>query len=286
MPALPLPLVALILFAALMHASWNVIAKRSSDPFLGVTLVISLCSVVAFPAIFFVPFPAPASWPFLAGSVLTHLAYNMALGYGYRIADLSIVYPVSRGMAPILVTLNAWLLVGETQSILAIFAVLLISLGIVSFALDRPIQSGGTSSRKALLLGMTIGIIITLYQLCDGLGVRQAGDKYSYIVWLFVPEGPALLLACLLIGRTDIFTFARHHWKKASLGAVMGTGSYAIAIYAAAQGSLGHVSALRETSVVFGTAMSALILKERFRKLRYFAAGLVALGAILLASAR
>jgi len=286
MPALPLDLVVLILFAALLHASWNIIAKRADDPFLGVTLVIGLCSVIAFPAVFFVPFPEPESWPYLIASALLHLGYNVLLGYGYRIGDMSIVYPVSRGSAPLLVTLSAWFLAGEGQDPLAIAGIAVISIGILSFAFDRPIHADSKKSRNALLVGLAIGLFIMGYQLSDGLGVRLAGNKYSYIVWLFVPEGPLMLLICLLMRRYEIFTFARYHWKKFFLGAVMGTGSYSIAIYAAAQGSLGHVSALRETSVVFGTIMSALFLKEKFRNLRYLAAGLVALGATLLASAR
>lgn len=286
MPALPLDLVALILFAAFLHASWNVIAKRAEDPFLGVTMVIGLCSLIALPAVFFVPFPDQASWPYLVASAFLHLGYNILLGYGYRIGDMSIVYPVSRGSAPLLVTLSAWVFAGEQQSILAMAGIAVISLGIISFAFDRPLHADRKQSRKALLIGLLIGLFIMGYQLSDGLGVRHTENRFSYIVWLFVPEGPLMLFFCVLLGRYEIFTFARLHWKKFLLGAAMGTGSYSIAIYAAAQGALGHVAALRETSVVFGTIMSALLLKERFRPLRYLAAGLVALGALMLAGAR
>ncbi|HEX2580755.1 MAG TPA: EamA family transporter [Dongiaceae bacterium] len=281
MPPLPLPLIALILVAAFLHAGWNILAKSARDPFLGVTLLISLTSLIALPAAFFVPFPAPASWPYLLGSVVTHAIYNLLLGYGYRWADLTLVYPLSRGTAPLMIAASAWLIAGEAQSPLALAGIVVLSLGILSFAVER----GHAAHARGLLIGLALGVTIMSYQLIDGLGVRVAGNRFSYIVWLFLPEGPSLLLLCLFLKRLDIFAFAKANWRSMTGGAVMSTLSYAIAVYAASRGALAHVAALRETSALFGTILGVALLKEQMRPIRYVGAGLVSLGAILLASA-
>src|SRR6185369_2160594 len=130
----------LVLAAALMHASWNVMAKTTGDKLLNIGLISLGLGVVGLVFIPFVSFPDAASWHFLLGSLLAHLGYYVFLSSGYRHGDLSQVYPIARGMAPPLVAFTAWLLLGETLTTVQLAGVLATSFGILSLVFDKPLD--------------------------------------------------------------------------------------------------------------------------------------------------
>jgi uncharacterized membrane protein len=124
------------------------------------------------------------------------------------------------------------------------------------------------------------------YTICDGQGIRHAGDtereQLGYIVWLFVLDSPLLVIYCFMQRGAEVTAFFKKNWKLGLCGAALSLAAYGIAIMAMKFGEFAHVSALRETSVIFAALMSAFLLKERFRKRRYVSVTLVALGAVLL----
>jgi drug/metabolite transporter (DMT)-like permease len=275
----------LVLLAAVMHASWNVMVKFGGDALLNMGLIVTLGGVLALIATPFVAFPASASWIYLLGSGTAHLGYYLFLVLAYRYGDLSQVYPIARGSAPLLVAVSAWLLPPhETLTPLAMAGVLSISIGILSLAVDRPIDR--EHRWKPVLFGLATGLTIMSYTLCDGQGIRHAGDierqQLGYIVWLFVFDAPLLAAFCLWHRGAAARTFVRQNWKLGLCGAALSLAAYGIAIIAMRSGQFANVSALRETSVIFAALMSAYLLKERFRKRRYVSVSLVALGAVLL----
>ena len=174
---------ALVLGAALLHASWNALVKTGGDPFVRLALVNLVSGLCALP---FIPWwrsrRAPA-WPYLFGSIVVHHAYYLALAYGYRFGDLSHVYPIARGVAPPLVAFVAWAFAGEAPGALGLVAILVISSGIVSLAFT---DDGRLAALKPMGFALATGVAIAGYTLCDGLGGRSAGDVFGYIVWLFV----------------------------------------------------------------------------------------------------
>lgn len=269
----------LVLAAALMHAGWNVMAKTAGDKLLNIGLISLGLGVVGLVFTPFVAFPDPASWHFLLGSLLAHLGYYVFLSSGYRHGDLSQVYPVARGMAPPLVAFAAWLLIGETLSSMQLAGVLATSLGILSLAVDRPLDRA--HSWRPITYGLLTSLTIMSYTLFDGQGVRVAGDHLGYIVWLFVLDMPMVVLYCMWRRRGAVGYF-RSRWRFGLIGGVLSGGAYGISILAMSQGGLANVSALRETSVIFAAVMSSLFLKERFRHRRYVSVVLVATGAVLL----
>lgn len=274
------PLMALlVLAAALMHAGWNVMAKTAGDKLLNIGLISVGLGVVGLVLTPFVDFPDQASWHFLLGSLVAHLGYYVFLSTGYRHGDLSQVYPIARGMAPPLVAFTAWLLIGETLSPLQLAGVLATSFGILSLALDKPIDRA--HSWRPILFGLLTSLTIMSYTLFDGQGVRVAGDHLGYIVWLFVLDVPLVLAYCLW-RRPGAITYFRQRWRFGLIGGVLSGGAYGISIFAMSQGGLASVSSLRETSVIFAAIMSSLLLKERFRHRRYVSVVLVATGAVLL----
>lgn len=270
----------LVLLAAVMHAGWNVLVKFGSDALVNMTLIVTMGGLIALFFVPFVDFPHPESWWFLAGSLVTHVGYYVFLLLGYRHGNLSLVYPTARGSAPLLVAVSSWTFVGEALSATRIVGVAFISAGIFSLALDR--AGDDRHNWRAVIFGLLTGLSIMAYTLCDGQGVRLAGDRWGYIIWLFVLDAPALLLICVALRGRKLFSLAARHWKTGTIGGALSMAAYGIAIYAMSQAFMAQVTALRETSVVFAAIFSACILKEHVHPRRYVAASLVAAGAVLL----
>jgi drug/metabolite transporter (DMT)-like permease len=267
-----------------MHAGWNVMVKLGSDAFLNMSLIVGLGGILGLLATPFVSFPESASWIWLLGSCLFHLGYYTFLVSAYRHGELSQVYPIARGSAPPLVALASWLLYGQTLNLLQAAGVASISVGILSLAADRPVDRA--HKWQAIGYGLLTSLSIMGYTICDGQGIRHAGETESlqigYIIWLFVLDAPLLVLYCLWQRGGEAVAFLKKSWKLGTCGAALSLGAYGIAIIAMRYGEFAHVSALRETSVIFAAVMSAYLLKERFRKRRYVSVSLVALGAVLL----
>ena len=270
----------LVLLAAVMHAAWNVLVKSGTDALVNMTLIMGTGGLIALAFTPFVSFPDPESWIFLLGSVLTHLGYYAFLLFGYRYGDLSLVYPTARGSAPLLVGITSWMFVGEVLSTTEMLGVAAISAGIFSLAIDR--AAGREHSWRPVMFGLLTGLTIMGYTLCDGQGVRVAGDKWGYIVWLFVLDAPGLILIAYWRRGPALFALVARRWKVGAIGGALSMAAYGIAIYAMSQAFMAQVAALRETSVIFAAIFSALILKERFHPRRYAAVAMVALGAALL----
>lgn len=270
----------LVLLAAVMHAVWNVLVKSGSDALVNMSLIMGTGGIIALAFTPFVAFPDPPSWIFLAGSVIAHVGYYAFLLFGYRYGDLSLVYPIARGSAPLLVAVTSWLFVGEALSTMEMLGVAAISAGIFSLAVDRAAER--EHGWRPVIFGLLTGLTIMAYTLCDGQGVRVAGDKYGYIIWLFVLDSPTVVLICFwLRGRAALGLIAQQ-WKIGAVGGALSMAAYGIAIYAMSQAFMAQVAALRETSVIFAAIFSAFILKERFHPRRYAAVAMVALGAVLL----
>lgn len=274
------PLVAiLVLAAAFMHACWNVMAKTAGDKLLNICLISLGLGIIGLAFTPFVRFPDIASWHFMLGSLVAHLGYYVFLSSGYRHGDLSQVYPIARGLTPPLVAIVAWLVIGETLSPMQLAGVLATSCGILSLAFDKPLDRA--RSWQPVFYGVLTSLTIMTYTLCDGQGVRVAGDHLGYVIWLFVLDMPLVLVYCLWRRRGAIQYF-RSRWRFGLIGGLLSGGAYGICILAMTQGNLANVSALRETSVIFAAVMSSLFLNERFRHRRYVSVVLVAAGAVLL----
>lgn len=283
MGALSWPVLAAVLFGALLHASWNALIKGGRDKALDTALIHGLGIVIALPVLMVVGLPPRAAWPYLAASVVVHLGYYVALVGAYRHGDLGLTYPVMRGSAPLLVALASAAVVGERLSATAWAGVLAVSAGVLAIGLSR--SSTGGQPAKALRYALANATIIALYTLIDGLGVRAAGNAASYVATLFVFEGVPYLALVLWRRRADFEATLAHigeRWKLALAGTAASFASYAIALWAMTQAPVAVVAALRETSVLFAAALGALWLKEGFGPLRAAGTVLVVAGVMAL----
>lgn len=269
-----------VLGAALLHASWNALIKSGRDPLLDTALVALGGTLVALPLTLLVEAPARAAWPYILATVVVHVGYYTALAAAYRLGDLSHSYPIMRGVAPLIVALVGVFWFGEPLSPGAWGGVILICGGVLSLAFVG--RSRNKDSARTTLWALASAVIIAVYTLIDGAGVRASGGAERYVVWLFVFLGLPFGLAVLAMKRGALIAHARRHWWRGVAGAVLSGLSYGIALWAMTRAPVAIVAALRETSVIFAALIGAWFLREGHLRQRITGAALVLAGLIAL----
>jgi drug/metabolite transporter (DMT)-like permease len=271
---------AIVLFAAALHAGWNALVRASAEKFQDTVLIVLGAGVWTAFSLPFFPLPAAASWPYLAASVLIHIAYFSLVAFSYRSGELSFVYPLMRGSAPALSAVAAALLINESPSPGGWAGILLISCGVLVLAGDS-LRSGKFRAAPALFALTNAGVIV-VYTLVDGQGARLSGHAFSYTGWMFLLTAP-LLLAISAAGRgREVFRRIQSGWGRALLGGACTLASYGLALWAMTHAPIALVAALRETSVVFAAIIAAYFLKEPITLLRYASIFTVTAGAIVI----
>jgi drug/metabolite transporter (DMT)-like permease len=269
--------IGLALFAAVLHAAWNAVLRSGADRLWSVTIMSVAMTVVAIPFAFVLPPPFSPSWPYLILSSALQVGYSVFLVYAYRYGELGQVYPIVRGSVPLLVTLGGFLFADQHPSMLSVFGVSLIALGIMSLALGRR-----RTAAKSVVWAFIAGLFIASYVTADGIGVRLAGDARAYATWIFLIYG-ALMPATFIAFRgrlsSDVLS---SDTLKALAGGVISLIAYVAVILALALGPIGPISALRETSVVFAVLIGRAFLAEPLTMRRILACAGVALGAFCL----
>jgi drug/metabolite transporter (DMT)-like permease len=256
--------------------------KASPDPHLDMARMGGAVAVVAAASLPFVPPPAAGSWPFLAASAAIHLAYFSLVAAAYRAGELSLVYPVMRGTAPLLTAAAGAFVLGEPLGIAGAAGILLISAGILLLAAGG--WRRGRGAVRATLVALLNAAVIALYTIVDGIGTRRSGSPLGYVGWLLLASGLLLVARSRLRGGAAPRFLAGSGWPRAIAGGACTWASYAIALWAMTRAPVAMVAALRETSVIFGTALAWLLLGERFGAPRWAAALLVFAGAAAIRS--
>ncbi len=265
---------ALVLLAACIHATWNTWLKLSGDRLVVMSLMGAGWGLLAA---CWLPFLEPVdagAWPYLAVSVVLHLAYSLVLVPAYRLVDLSVAYPMIRGTGPVLVTLISLLVLGEVVGFFGWAAVLLITGGVVALG-----WSGASGDYRALLFGLLGGVLLAGYTFLDGAGARVSDAELTYAAWLFLLTGIPLPIIGYFVRRGEFFRLARPIAARGLFAGAIAGVAFAIVIWAMARAPLGLVAAARETSVVFVAIAGGVLLKE---KVSWLAVGAVFAGVVLL----
>ncbi len=255
-------------------------AKSGGTPEYSIASYQLFGALVCLPFLFVVPLPLVESWPMILLSVIWHNIYYFTLAKSYRAGDFSQMYPLFRGLAPMLVAIGAIIFAREWLSIGSMLGIGLISFGLISITLLG--GKFGRISPRALRWGLATSVMIASYTVTDGLGVRAAGNSYSYILWLFVFEPVPICLALLSIDRHAWFSYMRNKPGKIVMGGLASSTAYALVIFAMGLGSMAMVSSLRETSVIFAALIGTLMFREPFGRRRIIAAVVVCLGVMLI----
>lgn len=269
-----------VLAAALLHASWNFLVKRTADKYLSMSGVVVGHVPFALAALLSAPLPRPESLPYILGGAALHVGYQLFLLSAYRFGDLSQVYPLARGAAPLLVAAVSMLFLGAQLGRFELAAVTVIGVGIMSLAAVR--HGDGPRNRRAPALALITGGFIAAYSLVDGLGAREAGTAVGFYGWLSAVNGLIFALIIRLVRPGLVTRAVTHHWRLTLLGGGASFFSYAIVTWAFTMAPIPLVTALRETSIVFALVLSVLVLKERLNLMKALATAAMLLGVVLL----
>lgn len=271
------------LFSAITLAAANMSVKMGTDILIGRTILSGSAAILILPAAFFVPLPDAATWAALAIAMPAHFAYQLCLIKAMQRADLSLIFPVMRGSAPLLTSAAALLFLGEALSPLAWSGLGIATLAVAAFAL--PPKGSGFRDHpdgKALLWAVATAAGIALYNVADARGVRISPNPLTYIVWLFLLDALLISSAALLVRRNALAQAIAMKWGYGVIAGALSILSFGSALYAFDLMETAKVSALRETAVVFAAIMGALFLDEGFGGRRIVAALVLAAGLVLM----
>lgn len=271
-----------VLLAALLHATWNAMIKGGRDVLLDTAAIVVGAGLVALPFLPLVPLPQPQAWPYIIASVVTHLAYYFLMVNAYRTGDLSLVYPLMRGVAPLITAVLGIFWLREMPATFAWAGMLLISAGVIALALRTADHS---PSGKAVSFALANACVIAIYSIIDGNGARASGNVWSYIVWLFVLDAIPFTLYMLVTRRRAFLQALWQRRRNGMIGGGLSAGAYAISVWAMTQAPVALVASLRETSVLFATLIGARLLKEKLTPRRWAGVAAVVLGVIALKAA-
>ncbi|MEL6956497.1 MAG: DMT family transporter [Pseudomonadota bacterium] len=275
--------ILLALFSALTLAVANVAVKRGVDILLGRAVMGITGAVILIPFAFFVPFPSVEVWWAMALALPAHFFYQVCVVRALHRGDLSQVFPIMRGAAPLLAGLAAWILLGEALPPLAVFGLVIATGAVIFFGMP----SGTGAARiqpnpEALLWAGGTALGIALYSVADANGVRAADNPFTYIVWLFILDPIAITTVAAVDRGTALITAMREQWRYGAIAGTMSVLSFGAALLAMDQMEVARVSALRESGIVFAAILAWLFLKEGFGLRRTIAACVLAFGLVLL----
>lgn len=271
---------ALVLVAALLHATWNTLIKFSGERLLVIACMDSVALLFVLLAVGFVSLPPLEIWPWIIASALFELLYRYLLIQAYRVGDLGLVYPLMRGLSPLVVLALTLVFAGEVLSTQQIVGILLIPFGMLCL-----LWQGGGGDRlpwSMLPVVALIGLCIGCYTFLDGQALRRWSHPLDYLVWLTLLSAWPFPLLAMVRKRAAFSLFWRTQWRLGLSVGLCVLLSYALVLWAMQLGSIAEAAALREVSVILVVLFGMRYLKEPFGRSRFLACGLVLIGMLVM----
>jgi drug/metabolite transporter (DMT)-like permease len=267
-----------VLGAALLHATWNAIVKlgvsKLTTMFIMTFVQGSLGLIIALSR----DFPVPEIWPWLLASGVLHAAYKLFLAFAYEQGDLSRVYPIARGAAPMLVMVVSIVWLCEVMSAMEYLGIFILGCGILAMA--QGVFSSG-ESRKLVPLALASALMTAGYSIVDGLGARLSGDTVTFVAWMFALDLMFFAPVAMFLRGTRTLIAPPKAWVMGGIAALASYGAYAIAVWAMTIAPIALVTAIRETSILFAILIGWLFFGEAMGKQKVVAAALIVCGVIL-----
>ncbi|MFD0707436.1 EamA family transporter [Photorhabdus akhurstii] len=269
----------LVMVAAIMHAGWNLFVKKDEDKFLSLTVMAATSGVLCALLLLFMPGIDVSAWKILIISAPLHAGYRVCLSLGYKYGDMSQVYPIARGATPLLVTLISVILLDVQLESTQIVGIIAIALGIMWLTF----HGGFPNRNEGRAIGFALGTatFIAVFTLLDSKGARLSGNPFSYVLWLFVLEGILMFVLAMSINRHRLLDYISRNGRTCMVNGVVMSVAHGLVILALSRSLAALVSALRETSVIFGIIFSAWILKEKIGLVRLICTLIVMVGIFL-----
>jgi drug/metabolite transporter (DMT)-like permease len=274
---LPLTVTLAVLAAAVTHAIWNAIAHGIKDQTLAFALIGIGGAATSIPLIIVFALPRTSSWPYLLASVAIHVFYNLLLMQCYRLGEFGQVYPLARGVSPLVVTILAAVFVHEHLALLQLAGVVIVSAGLAFL-----VFAGGRPGLGAFLAAVGTGLTIAAYTTVDGVGVRLSASSVGYIGWLILLQSLCVPLFAAARRRDVLLRQPRRILLSGLAAGALSVLAYGLVLWAQTKGALAPIAALRETSVIFGAIIGTLVFREPFGRTRIAATVLVVAGIVLL----
>ena len=255
----------LILFAAFLHALWNIIIKSLDYSLAGIAVKVFFQSIIFFPIIFFVPFPEGITWFYITCSFLLHSLYFILLGSMYDRKDLTFIYPVARGCAPIFVTILSFIFLKDIIPFFGLVGILIICVALLLISFSN---FNTKVDFKTIGISIFIAFLISIYTFSDGAGVRSVDNSLSFIVWNFFLGGWISIGYVYLTKREDLFSLKIKDLILILSATIVSFTAYAIIIWSMKYEPFGIVASIRESSIIFAPLLSLIFLKERIGLIR------------------
>ncbi|SHJ69002.1 EamA-like transporter family protein [Palleronia salina] len=269
---------AAVMAAAFLHAAWNSLIKFGASKITGMLILTIVQGVAGLVILLMRDLPGLEVVPWLAASGLFHAGYKLFLALAYEQGDLSRVYPIARGTAPLIVMALSGLVLTDALTGWEYAGIAVLGAGILGMA--RGVFSGGEAVR---LLPFALGsaAMTAGYSIVDGLGARVSGDAVTFVAWLFFLDMVLFTPVCLALRGRDVLRADRRAWGLGALAAAASYGAYAIAVWAMTVAPIALVAALRESSILFAVLIGWLVLGERMHRGKALSALLIVAGVAL-----
>lgn len=273
----------LVLLSAVMHAAWNALVRSGDDTLISLFLVKAPTMLVAAGVLLVTGLPAMESVPFMMFSTMVTAGYFYFLTNAYKVGDLSVCYPVARGVAPVSVLLLSVFVFDEVATLSAYVGVAIVSFGVLILAWR---SNKAFANRKGLAWAAGVGLTIAGYTVSDGAGARISSNPIGYTAMHSIMTGIVLCTAVIYLRGYAAAIGSLRYWQKGLAGGTLMFSAYAIVVYALTLAPVPTVAALRETGVIFAAFIGTVILKEPLGKRRVLASVFVALGVAILVLGR
>lgn len=269
-----------VMASAAMHAGWNALLKGRGDPFDSMTRISAAGGVIAWIGVWFVKFPDAVVWPYIVLSWLLHAAYRYFLIAAYRAGDLTQVYPIARGAAPLLTAAGTAFIIGETLSPTGYCGIAALATGV--FLMSMKGSRDGGFELHAVAYALATSATICGYSIVDGYGSRLNGSAPSFIMWEMAGNSVIMAATALAVRGPCVYATLRTEWPAAAGAAVMSVCAYVIVAWAMTRAPIALVAALRETGVLFAALIGLVFLGERITRWRWLAAAVIVSGVVML----
>jgi len=272
-------IVAIVIGAGALHATWNAIAKHVDDRLMAFAWIGIAATIAGAVGLVVTGLPYRAATGFAIASGIIHVGYDLGLMASYRLGAFNQTYPIARGTSPLIVAVGGYFLANDHLSAPALLGVVTLAVGLMSLAFS----SGRLSRHDLPAVGAAVltGLTIAAYTIVDGLGVRRAHDPWAYVALLFLLLGPPMIVAAAVRRPASA-------WRDVStamrglIAGVLCVLAYGIVLWAQTRAPLAEVAAIRETSVVFAALIGVKVFGEHFGRRRVAAAAVIATGIVLI----
>jgi len=275
--------IALLVAAAVMHSTWNLLAKRSLDKQVFLWLAMCACSLFFLVPVLYIWQPVkPAAWLLILLSGVFEAVYYTVLGKAYQSYDLSLIYPLARGSAPLFVVVLAFVFLRESIPASGAAGILLIVTGIYTLHIKRLSREGLVAPLIGMRehnsrIGLLCGLSIACYSVVDKAGVALVRPE-QYIYLVFLASCVFLAPRMLIHRRPQINVEWSRNAPRVLVTAILNLGAYFLVLVAMTQTKVSYVSGVREMSIVLGALMGTLLLKEPFGKSKILGSVLIFCG--------